>query len=207
MRTQPQDVITKLEQHNSRLDKETILFGAMGEGLDEFFEGVTMALDPLVTFGVKQVPEKSENEVLSAQGCEWKIFKELADKLIARELTGHAARDAIELVMSTATAEQWNGFYRRILIKDLRCGVSEKTVNKVAKRFNAKGQTKYVIPTFTCALAHDSANHEKKMSGKKQIEVKLDGVRVITIIQGDKVERSEERRVGKECRSRWSPYH
>ena len=188
MRTQPQDVITKLEQHNSRLDKETILFGAMGEGLDEFFEGVTMALDPLVTFGVKQVPEKSENEVLSAQGCEWKIFKELADKLISRELTGHAARDAIELVMSTATAEQWNGFYRRILIKDLRCGVSEKTVNKVAKRFNAKGQTKYVIPTFTCALAHDSANHEKKMSGKKQIEVKLDGVRVITIIQGDKVE-------------------
>jgi DNA ligase-1 len=170
------------------LDKETILFGAMGEGLDEFFEGVTMALDPLVTFGVKQVPEKSENEVLSAQGCEWKIFKELADKLIARELTGHAARDAIELVMSTATAEQWNGFYRRILIKDLRCGVSEKTVTKVAKRFNAKGQTKYVIPTFTCALAHDSANHEKKMSGKKQIEVKLDGVRVITIIQGDKVE-------------------
>ena len=23
----------------------------------------------------------------------------------------------------------------------------------------------------------------------------------------DKAERSEERRVGKECRSRWSPYH
>ena len=188
MKTQPQDIIKRLEDHNGRLEKETIIFGAMGEELDEFFEGVRMALDPLVTFGVKQVPEKSENEVLSAQGCEWKIFKELADKLIARELTGHAARDAIELVMSTATAEQWNGFYRRILIKDLRCGVSEKTVNKVAKRFNAKGQTKYVIPTFTCALAHDSANHEKKMSGKKQIEVKLDGVRVITIIQGDKVE-------------------
>ena len=115
MRTQPQDIISKLEQHNSRLDKEDIVFGAMGEGLDEFFEGVQMALDPLVTFGVKQVPEKAENEVLSAQGCEWKIFKELADKLIARELTGHAARDAIELVMSTATAEQWNGFYSTYL--------------------------------------------------------------------------------------------
>ena len=188
MRTQPQDIIAKLEAHNSRLDKETIIFGAMGEGLDEFFEGVTMALDPLVTFGVKQVPEKSENEVLSAQGCEWKIFKELADKLIARELTGHAARDAIELVMSTATAEQWNGFYRRILIKDLRCGVSEKTVNKVAKRFNMKGETKYMIPVFACSLAHDSANHEKKMVGKKQIEVKLDGVRVLAVCKGGKVE-------------------
>jgi DNA ligase-1 len=32
-------------------------------------------------------------------------------------------------------------------------------------------------------LAHDSANHEKKMTGKKQIEVKLDGVRVLLVIR------------------------
>ena len=177
MRTQPQDIIAKLEADNSRLGKEAILKSAHDEGLPEFFEGLTMALDPLVTFGVKQVPTK--DEVISAQGCEWKIFKELADKLIARELTGHAARDAINLVMSSATAEQWNGWYRRILIKDLRCGVSEKTVNKVAPD---------TVPVFTCALAHDSAKHEKKMTGKKQIEIKLDGVRVLTVIQGDKVE-------------------
>ena len=177
MRTQPQDIIAKLEADNSRLGKEAILKSAYEEGLPEFFEGITMALDPLVTFGVKQVPTK--DEVISAQGCEWKIFKELAEKLISRELTGHAARDAINLVMSSATSEQWNGWYRRILIKDLRCGVSEKTVNKVAPG---------TVPVFTCPLAHDSANHEKKMVGKKQIEIKLDGVRVITIIRGDKVE-------------------
>jgi len=183
MRTQPQAVIAKLEADNSRLAKEQILTDAMNEGLDEFFEGVRMALDPLYTFGVKQVPTKAENEVLSAQGCEWKIFKELAEKLHARELTGHAARDAIELTMSVATAEQWNGFYRRILIKDLRCGVSEKTVNKIAKKF-----PQYKIPVFTCQLAHDSANHEKKMTGKKQIEVKLDGVRVLAVVKNNKVE-------------------
>jgi DNA ligase-1 len=183
MKTQPQDIIKRLEDHNGRLEKETIIFGAMGEGLDEFFEGVRMALDPLVTFGVKQVPERDETPE-RGQGLIWRDFKVLADQLINRELTGHAARDAIELVMSVATVEQWNGFYRRILIKDLRCGVSEKTINKVAKKFDGK----YSIPTFTCSLAHDSANHEKKMVGKKQIEIKLDGVRVITIIQGDKVE-------------------
>jgi len=183
MRTQPQDIIKRLEDHNGRLEKETIIFGAMGEGLDEFFEGVTMALDPLITFGVKQVPERVETPE-RGQGLIWRDFKVLANQLINRELTGHAARDAIELVMSVATVEQWNGFYRRILIKDLRCGVSEKTINKVAKKFDGK----YSIPTFTCSLAHDSANHEKKMVGKKQIEIKLDGVRVITIIQGDKVE-------------------
>ena len=182
MRTQPQDIIAKLEQHNSRLDKEAILHDAMQEGLDEFFEGVAMCLDAMITFGVKQVPERSD--VLTGQGLAWSVFKELADKLANRELTGHDARDAIELAMGVATTEQWNGFYRRILIKDLRCGVSEKTVNKVAKKFDGK----YSIPVFTCSLAHDSANHEKKMVGKKQIEIKLDGVRVITIIQGNKVE-------------------
>ena len=33
-----------------------------------------------------------------------------------------------------------------------------------------------------------------------------DKVRLLTIA-GEEAERSEERRVGKECRSRWSPYH
>ena len=178
MRTQPQEVIAKLEADNSRLAKEAVIESAMQEGLDEFFVGLRMALDPLVTFGVKQVPERSD--VLTGQGLSWGNFETLANQLIKRELTGHAARDAIELAMGVATTEQWNMFYRRILIKDLRCGVSEKTVNKVAKKF-----PQYSIPIFTCPLAHDSANHEKKMIGKKQVEVKLDGVRVITVIQGD----------------------
>ena len=179
MRTQPQAIIYKLEADNSRLAKEQVILEAMEEGLDEFFEGVKMALDPLVTFGVKQVPEAT----VDGQGLAWPTFKELARKLINRSLTGHAARDSIILCKDTATIEQWNMFYRRILIKDLRCGVSEKTVNKIAKKF-----PQYIIPTFTCALAHDSANHEKKMTGKKQIEVKLDGVRVLAVCKGGKVE-------------------
>ena len=176
MRTQPQEIIDQLEVNNSRLAKEAILKVAMQQGLDEFFEGVRMALDPLVTFGVKQVPEAT----IDGQGLAWATFKELANKLIDRSLTGHAARDAIILCKDTATIDQWNMFYRRILIKDLRCGVSEKTVNKIAKDF-----PQYSVPIFTCPLAHDSANHEKKMIGKKQVEVKLDGVRVITIVRGD----------------------
>ena len=177
VRTQPQDIIAQLEADNSKLAKQAILKTALDEGLPEFFEGLEMALNPLVTFGVKQVPERSD--VLSGQGLQWATFKELTRKLIDRSLTGHAARDAIILCKDTATTEQWNGWYRRILIKDLRCGMSEKTVNKVAPG---------TVPVFTCSLAHDSAKHEKKMVGKKQIEIKLDGVRVITIIRGDKVE-------------------
>ena len=87
--------------------------------------------------------------------------------------------------MNQATVEQWNNWYRLILIKDFKCGVSEKTINNVAKKAKTPH---YIVPTFTCQLAHDSANHEKKMTGKKQIEIKLDGVRVITIVKKDSVE-------------------
>ena len=178
MRTQPQDIIARLEADNSRLAKEAVLADAMTEGLDEFFEGVKMCLDKLYTFGVKQVPESTQD----GQGLAWPVFTELAHKLNSRELTGHAARDAIELTRDIATQAQWNGFYRRILIKDLRCGVSEKTVNNVAKKQN---KPEYKIPVFSCQLAHDSANHESKVAGEKMVEVKLDGVRVLTICYPD----------------------
>jgi DNA ligase-1 len=175
MRTQPDFIIRQLEIHNSRINKEEILEAAMQEGLPEFFEGLRMALDPLVTFGVKQVPIKTDAHE-PGQGLSWENFLTLAGQLQSRDLTGHAARDAINLCMNIATQAQWNDWYRRILIKDLRCGVSEKTVNKVVSG---------CVPVFACQLAHDSANHEKKMTGKKQIEIKLDGVRVITVIKSN----------------------
>jgi DNA ligase-1 len=177
MRTQPQTIIQQLEADNSRLAKEKIIADAMNEGLDEFFEGVSMCLDKLYTFGVKQVPLKEPLE--DQQGLTWTTFKELAERLYRRELTGHTAKRAIELCMDLATEEQWNGWYRRILIKDLRCGVSEKTINTVAKK---QKKTQYAVPVFECQLSHDSANHESKLTGKKIVEHKLDGVRCLTVV-------------------------
>ena len=176
MRTQPQTIIQRLEADNSRLAKEAILAEAMNEGLDEFFEGLKMALDKLHTFGVKQVPIKEEN---NGQGLSWTNFKELAESLYRRRLTGHAARDAIKLAMDVATKEQWNDWYRRILIKDMRAGFGEKSVNTVAKK---QKKDQYKIPVFECMLAHDGANHESKITGKKLVEPKLDGVRALTVL-------------------------
>ena len=168
-------VIWALETHPSRLNKEGIIETQMNEGNDEFFAGCKLALDPMVTFGLKQIPEKTNEDGL---GLSWDGFNSVAQRLCNRELTGNVARSAVEALMNTATKSEWNGWYRRILIKDLRCGVSEKTINKVVKR----GPKKYSIPMFECQLAHDSSNHESKVAGRKLIEVKLDGVRVITIV-------------------------
>ena len=161
-------IITSLEDHPSRLNKEAILEAEKDNA--ELFEGFQLALSPFITFGVKKVPTHGGPD---GQGLPWEAFKELCHLLSTRQLTGDDARSAIELALSASTQTQWNNWYRRILIKDLRCGVSEKTVNKVKKN---------AVPLFECMLAHDGANHESKVSGKKLLEPKLDGVRVLTVI-------------------------
>lgn len=171
----PWDIVKELEADGSRLVKEAIIQREAVDSNDEFFAGCRLALDAMTTFGVKQVDLKED---ASGLGLVWKDFVKLADDLSSRTLTGHAALAAIANAMKLAKPEQWNLWYRRILIKDLRCGASEKTINKVVE----KKYPNYAIPVFSCQLAHDSANHESKVSGEKLIEVKLDGVRVITIV-------------------------
>ena len=175
------NIIQELESNNSRLFKEDVIKREAEASNDLFFEGCRLALDPLVSFGVKQVPQAEKD----GPGCSWEQFKELTTKLSNRSATGHTARDLIEFHMNISTKSEWNDWYRRILIKDLRCGVSEKTINSVVKKVNKD----YTIPVFKCMLAHDSANHEKKLVGEKLLDYKLDGVRVLAIydVESDSV--------------------
>lgn len=171
-------VISALETHNLRTNKEQIIEAQALAGNKEFFEGCRLALDPMITFGVKQVPERDGPD---GPGVDWESFTLVLTGFVNRSFTGHLGRDTISQLMSNCTNDQWNGWYRRILIKDLRCGVSEKTINKVVEKKYAE----YSVPVFSCQLAHDSANHESKVKGTKLIEVKLDGVRIITIVYPD----------------------
>ena len=105
-------IIQKLESDNSSLFKQSVIKDNLDN--DEFIIGAIKCLDPLITFGIKQVPF-SETD---GPGLPWKDFVQLAFELENRQLTGHAARDAIQRDCDTATNEQWNDWYRRILIKD-----------------------------------------------------------------------------------------
>jgi len=172
------NIIAELESDNSRLAKEAIVAREAQATNTEFFEGARLALDPMITFGLKQIPEKKDED---GAGLPWDSFRLIITGFVNRSLTGNLARDTVTQMMKSATKAEWNGWYRRILIKDLRCGVSEKTINNVV----AKKWTQYAIPVFSCQLAHDSANHESKVAGQRLIEVKLDGVRIITIVHPD----------------------
>ena len=170
----PWEVIAELESDNSRLFKESVIKREAEAGNAEFFRGARAALDAMITFGIKKVAEKTGD----GRGISAEKFWDTAQALAERKLTGNDAITAVNHMRMNAGEAEWNQWYRRILIKDLRCGVSEKTINSTVEKINGD----YVIPVFSCQLAHDGANHESKVSGEKLVEVKLDGVRVITIV-------------------------
>lgn len=174
-------IIKMLEADNSRLGKEAILEREARNNNDILFYGIRYALDNTMTFGIKNIPVKKD--VQTTTSLSWTQFVDTLNKLLNRTLTGNAARDEVSRIMELATPDEWNYWYRRILIKDLRCGLSEKTVNKVVKFVGAKD--KYLVPVFSCQLAQDSNDQISKCVGEKMVQVKLDGVRVLSFVYPD----------------------
>jgi len=181
----PWTVLQELEADNSRLKKEAIIKRESDADNVRFFNGVCMALDSFRTFGVQKVPVSKKD----GTGITQTEFDDVLRRLEDRTCTGNEMRDVIQDLCDRSNMEQWNDWYRRILIKDLRCGVTHKTVNKFSTM---------KVPVFECMLATDSAKHEKKMTGEMLIEPKLDGVRVIVICDVDKDEVKLFSRNGKE---------
>ena len=181
----PWKIIQELQSDNSRLFKEAIIRRESDAANEELFQGIILALDGFRTFGIQQVPF-AEND---GNGLNPAIFYETLKRMESRVLTGNEMRDAVDDLCNQATMEQWNSWYRRILIKDLRCGVTQRTINK---------HSRYKVPVFECMLADDSKKHGKKMIGDVIVEPKLDGVRVIAICDLDKREVKLFSRNGKE---------
>jgi DNA ligase-1 len=170
--------IHKLNESDSRLHKEAVISQALtaaklgNENAHFFLTFTNTTYNPYNTFGVRQVPETA-----GITGAEnpWQEFFDLLDLLNVRQLTGHAARDAIEALSKRFDSEEWNNFCRNVIRRDLRAGISDKTINKICKK------TEYEIPVFACQLATNSEGRPE-MEGKKRIEPKLDGVRVLLTV-------------------------
>ena len=138
---QPWNIIQELEADNSRLKKESIIRRENDADNIRFFNGVCMALDGFRTFGVQKVPVSTQD----GDGITQTEFDDIVRQLEDRTLTGNDMRDVIQNLCSKSKMEQWNDWYRRILIKDLRCGVTHKTINKHSDN---------KVPVFELSLIH-----------------------------------------------------
>jgi len=174
--------IRKLNESDSRLHKEDVIKQALeasvlGSINAQMFLGLTKATyNPFVTFGVRKVPDTVG--VVDAENP-WQDFNELLTKLSKRQITGNAALAAIEEISYRFNSDEWNNFCAPVIRRDLRAGISDKTINKICKK------TEYEIPIFGCQLATNSEGRPE-MKGVKRLEPKLDGVRALfTVIPSD----------------------
>ena len=181
----PWTVLAEITATDSKNEKQRILAREAAAGNDTLFAGLDLALNSMITFGVKAVETKPAKRASEPEprGVDPVKFFELCQKLSMRELTGDAAQVAIGYIRNQATEDEWNGWYRLVLIKDLKAGFSESTVNKACEK---KFPT-YAIPVFECQLAKDCVDEdgnvdESLLNGKKLIDCKLDGQRVLTIV-------------------------
>jgi len=170
--------IRKLNESDSRLHKEDVIRQALeasvlGSTNAQIFLGFLKACyNPYVTFGVKQIPDTVG--IVDAENP-WAEFNQLLLQLSQRQITGNAAREAIQNMADRFDSEEWNTFLAPVLRRDMRAGISDKTINKICKG------TTYEIPIFGCQLATNSEGRPE-MRGIKRLEPKLDGVRVLMMV-------------------------
>ena len=84
-------------------------------------------------------------------------------------------------------------------------GLSKQTMSEVIDAFEQQGLVRQVGRT-SGNVGRTAVLYELSPAGGHVLGIDL-GARRLTVALADIAGRSEERRVGKECRSRWSPYH
>jgi DNA ligase-1 len=172
------EVLEHLESDNSRLFKEKVLTENKDDLLLRDF--LTMAFDPWKNWGVAKynrpdpLPGNSNHE-----DVELSTFMVLLEALNRRTLTGNKAREAVEVAMSQfdAVGQKW---CERLLWRNLRCGVSATTINKIWPGS--------IVP-FAVALAESlttvGVNGDFKITDPVKypvrVEAKLDGLRLIAV--------------------------
>lgn len=174
-------ILESLESDNSRLEKEFILRKhSTNLILKKIFES---SYDPYVNYYVSKFKKPIAIEINESKLEDFFI---LLEKLSMRSITGNSAKnEVIKLFAQMNKLEQ--KWCERILLKNLRCGVSDTTINKIWPN---------TIKSFSVSLAETL--DAKTTDGEFEIiqgqisypvfvEPKLDGLRLIAIKENGKV--------------------
>ncbi len=178
------DWIYDLNSSNSRKQKERVIERALiasrlgSSSAQCFLYNCYLAYNPFFVYHTKSVPETQD---LSDKENPWIEFWGLIEDLRTTKVSGYKAERSIERMSSRFDSDEWNLVARPVILKDLRCGISTKTLN------NVLGSTEWKIPVFDCQHSQDSENHPRQLSGRKWIEPKLDGSRALAVITASSV--------------------
>lgn len=176
------EILEQLESSNGRLFKEGVLNDNVNNVLLQ--RVLVAALDPFIVYNVSKfkMPKADGSAGLTNAEQELGEFLDILSKLSARELVGNDARQSVERFMfnKNVLVQKW---CKRILIRNLRCGIQATTINKTWPN---------LIKEFTVALAETLSAKTPRSGNLDDLQVppleypvyvdtKLDGFRCIAI--------------------------
>ena len=160
-------ILRQLESASGRLEKEAIL---KAHATDQTLKEVCrLTLDPLVNFYIKKIPEPDASkgviqppEIIRLEHA----LQDLKSKLCSRLLRGHDARDHVAFLLGCLTEDD-REVLRRVLGRNLKCGVSEATVEKIWPDLKL---------SYPCMLV-SPLTEKTKVKFPCVVQTKMDGMR------------------------------
>ena len=167
-------IISALAATSSRLEKEAILKNLSDPDVGLFKQVAIAAYHPLINYWVVDYPLPAFNDgtisLKEALAC--------LTKVAMRSITGNEAKEYLHSVESSLTPNDAIVF-RAIVERDLRCGASASTFNKIWPG---------LIPEFELMACHTlNEKTEKKFQFPAIAQLKYDAARVAIFVT-DKVE-------------------
>ena len=131
---------------------------------------------------------------------------------IAKVKYSNAERRKVEFEKAKNDAEKKAGVMEQLFQK--RISEMEGVNSELKEKRNELSDINRIVTDLHLrkeTLSDEIGNKESRISGIEELLGKLEKSKLEMIDKIDEItkdlSRSEERRVGKECRSRWSPYH
>lgn len=153
------DKIIRLRHAQGINAKKSILRGIKTEPLIKFFMYV---YDPYKSYGISG----DRTNMDDFEHIPDEFFYEQLDKLVSREVTGHAAEKCISILRST-----YGSYVDLVLCRTLDAGITAKTINAVY----GKG----TIPAFDIMKGQDDV---KRIDYPTMASIKFDGVRIVSVV-------------------------
>lgn len=168
-------ILNELAADNSRLAKEAILRREQDNVLLQ--RVIKMAIDPTVNYYIKKIPDHAPRMDAGLFELSWALDQLMA--LSSRTVTGHAAIDHLSMILENVGQDSAD-VVKKIILRDLRCGVNESTANKIWKK---------LIPEFPyqrCELPKSVKLAQWPWAGVGVIsQLKADGSFVNVMVEDD----------------------
>jgi DNA ligase 1 len=168
-------IIGELQAESSKTGKEAILRANKDNEL--FRKVLRFVYNPFIVTGLSTKKITKNVKINSSS------YPTTLEEAINHLRKNNSGRDTdiavIQAFINTLETDEMKEVAQQIFTKDLKVGITEKTINKVY----GKGE----IPSFGVMLAESYAKKEDKVKGKFFITLKLDGNRCVAVNEEDGV--------------------